>query len=78
MVDGADQKIRVIPKTSADKKLLEFISQWDLAKLKTTRKLVVVSTGKEIEHIDLVLKLEEAEPDQDGNVAYQVIDIPVA
>lgn len=53
MVDGGDQRIRITPTTSSDKKLLGYIAEWDIARLKVKRQ-----NYSDIEQIDLVLEME--------------------
>lgn len=55
IVDGEDRRIRLVPENEADKKLLEFISEHDTARVITKRKDTHYYTEKKIEHIDVSL-----------------------
>lgn len=70
MVDGSHQQIRIEPdnKSEADKKLLEYIAQWDIGRITVKRD----TYARTIEKIDLVLEFEEEKPDADGNGTFKV------
>lgn len=67
IVDGGDQRIRIIPTSGSDKKLLGYIAEWDVAKLKVKRQNY---SERDIEQIDLVLEMQE----KDGAIG--VAEIP--
>jgi hypothetical protein len=71
VIDGADQRVRIIPKNSADMKLLEYIAQWDIGRVKVSKD----TYSRDIKQIDLVLETEVVEH-KDGTVAVKDIDYP--
>lgn len=76
MVDGSDQRIRITPVTSADRKLLEYIGQWDITRVKVKKENGPYST-RDINEIDLVFVNEE-KCDPDGTCAVKDMDYPIA
>ena len=75
VIDGSDQRIRITanPKRKSDKKLLEYILEWDIAKIKSHKD----TYSKEIDYIDLHLCSEEVK-DEDGNIGYKEILLPIS
>jgi hypothetical protein len=73
VIDGANQRVRIIPKDSADKKLLEYIAQWDIGRVHVSRD--TYASLRDIKQIDLVLETEQKE-DDDGAVTVKDIDYP--
>lgn len=74
MVDGSHQQIRIEPnsKSIADKKLLEYIAEWDIGVITVKRD----TYARDIEKIDLVLEVKEGKLDTDGNVSCKVPTYP--
>lgn len=62
VINGSDMRVRITPETSADKKLLEFVAQMDIGRIKTARKQEIYSDSeKQIQSIDLELETTPVE-----------------
>lgn len=55
VIDGGDERVRIIPRGGSDKKLLEYIAEWDFAEVRVHRS----SYGRDIEKIDLLLAVRK-------------------
>jgi hypothetical protein len=79
VINGSDMRARIEPETSADKKILEFIAQMEMAEVVVEKKTdPYYSNSKEIKNIDLKFKPNIEIPDADGNIAHKIVDYPVA
>lgn len=57
VIDGADQRIRVIPDNKSDQKLVEYILEWDIARIKSKKDQYT----RDISYIDFVFENENEE-----------------
>lgn len=76
VIDGSDMRVRITPKHSADKKLLEFIAQMDIGRISVNREQYL-GTNKNINFVDLRLEIEPETPDEEGRVAVKEVDHPI-
>lgn len=78
VIDGSDMRVRLTPnsKRGADAKLLEFVAQMDIGRVKVKRE--TFGSPKDITSIDLQLEVEPIEPDETGAVSVKVVDYPIS
>lgn len=75
VIDGSDMRVRITPEGNADKKLLEFIAQMDIGRVKVERKNDYgYSTPKDVSQIDLLLENEIGPNGETPIVDYPVSD----
>lgn len=79
VINGSDMRVRIEPETGADKKILEFIAQMEMAEVFVDRKNDYgYSQPKDIKNVDLKFKPNVEIPDADGNITYKIVDYPEA
>lgn len=67
VIDGGDERLRIIPVSESDKKLLEYIAEWDGAKVNVNRESDSYSySQRKIKSIDLVFEMH---PHEDGTMS---------